>query len=71
MGLGYDIHQPNEDIKNKGTIQFRSAGYEEINMVGNEVEEENFDKWIKPTVPEKTSQNWTTKDISLVTFARE
>lgn len=71
MGLGYDVHQPNEDAKNKKTIQFRSAGYEEINMVGDEVEDDNFDKWIKPTVPEQTSQNWTTEDISLVTFAQE
>lgn len=71
MGLGYDGYQPKEDGKNKKVIQFRSAGYEEINMVGEEVEEDNFDKWIKPTVPEETSQNWTIEDSSLVTFAQE
>lgn len=71
MGLGYDVHQPNEGIKNKGTIQFRSAGYEEINMVDDSDEDDDFDKWIKPTIPEQSSPNWTTEDISLVTFAKD
>ena len=71
MGLGYDGYQPKEDGKDKKVIQFRSAGYEEINMMGDGIEEDNFDKWIKPTVPEETSQNWTIEDSSLVTFAQE
>lgn len=70
MGLGYDGYQPKEDGKDKKVIQFRSAGFEEINMVGGEVEEDNFDKWIKPTT-EGTSQNWTIEDSSLVTFDQE
>lgn len=40
-------------------------------MVGDSDEDDNFDKWIKPTIPEQSSLNWTTEDISVVTFAKE
>lgn len=60
MGLGYSVHQSGKDVKDKRTVQFTSAGYihaDQVNVVGDDNEDSDFSKWIKPSAPEQEIQN--------------